>query len=124
VAGRLSGPLPGQGTVHPVVRWGDPVMHRVQRPVTDYDDELRRLVADLVATMYAADGVGLAACQIGVDLSVFVFDCPDETGTRHQGVAAGSTTPRRAASPFPGPSCRAPVRRTPGWTASTPTARR
>jgi peptide deformylase len=86
VAGRLSGPLPGQGTVHPVVRWGDPVMHRVQRPVTDYDDELRTLVADLVATMYAADGVGLAACQIGVDRSVFVFDCPDATGTHHQGV--------------------------------------
>ena len=36
--------------------------------------------------MYAADGVGLAACQIGVDLAVFVFDCPDESGTPHRGV--------------------------------------
>lgn len=78
--------LPSQGTVHPVVRWGDPVMHRVQQPVLVFDDDLRRLVADLVATMYAADGVGLAACQIGADRSVFVFDCPDATGTRHQGV--------------------------------------
>ena len=36
--------------------------------------------------MYAADGVGLAACQIGVDLAVFVFDCPDESGERTVGV--------------------------------------
>ena len=34
----------------------------------------------MVATMYAADGVGLAACQIGVDRAVFVFDCPDDDG--------------------------------------------
>ena len=40
----------------------------------------------MVATMYAADGVGLAACQIGVDLAVFVFDCPDDDGTIHRGV--------------------------------------
>ena len=54
--------------------------------MTAYDDELRALVADMVATMYAADGVGLAACQIGVDLAVFVFDCPDERGERTVGV--------------------------------------
>ena len=51
-----------------------------------YGEELRSLVADLVATMYAADGVGLAACQIGIDLSVFVFDCPDAEGRRVAGV--------------------------------------
>ena len=61
-------------------------MHRPQQPVTAFDDELRALVADMVATMYAADGVGLAACQIGVDLAVFVFDCPDATGERRVGV--------------------------------------
>jgi peptide deformylase len=80
------GPLPEGGTVRPMTRWGTPVMHRPQQPVTSYDDELRELVADMVATMYAADGVGLAACQIGVDLAVFVFDCPDETGERTVGV--------------------------------------
>ena len=78
--------LPQNGTVRPVTRWGTDVMHRPQQPVTAFDDELRSLVADMVATMYAADGVGLAACQIGVDRSVFVFDCPDDTGTLHQGV--------------------------------------
>jgi peptide deformylase len=81
-----SAELPAGGTVHPVTRWGTEVMHRKARPVTSYDEELRSLVADMVATMYAADGVGLAACQIGVDLAVFVFDCPDESGSIHRGV--------------------------------------
>jgi len=78
--------LPGGGTVRPITRWGAPVMHRMQEPVTAFDDELRGLVADMVATMYAADGVGLAACQIGADRSVFVVDCPDEQGVRRHGV--------------------------------------
>ena len=78
--------LPPGGTVRPVTRWGTPVMHRMQEPVETFDDELRSLAADMVATMYAADGVGLAACQIGVDRSVFVFDCPDDTGVRTAGV--------------------------------------
>lgn len=80
------GLLPEGGTVRPMTRWGDPVMHRAQQPVTSYDEALRSLVADMVATMYAADGVGLAACQIGVDLAVFVFDCPDQSGERTVGV--------------------------------------
>ena len=80
------GPLPEGGSVRPVVRWGTPVMHRGQVDVTTYDDELRGLVADLVATMYAADGVGLAACQVGVDLRVFVFDCHDASDERTVGV--------------------------------------
>jgi peptide deformylase len=78
--------LPEGGTVRPMTRWGDPVMHRPARPVTEFDESLRSLAADMVATMYAAEGVGLAACQIGVDLAVFVFDCPDESGTAYQGV--------------------------------------
>lgn len=80
------GPLPAGGAVRPVVRWGTPVMHRRQADVTAYDDDLRALVADLVATMYAADGVGLAACQVGVDLRVFVFDCHEPSGERTVGV--------------------------------------
>jgi peptide deformylase len=78
--------LPEGGTVRPITRWGEPVMHRKQEPIEDFGEDLRTLVADMVATMYAAEGVGLAACQIGRDLSVFVFDCPDDNGVRHQGV--------------------------------------
>jgi len=80
------GPLPEGGAVRPMTRWGTPVMHRRQADVTTYDDDLRTLVADMVATMYAADGVGLAACQVGVDLRVFVFDCPDDAGDHTVGV--------------------------------------
>jgi len=80
------GPLPAGGTVRPITRWGTPVMHRPQAAVTSYDDALAALAADMVATMYAAEGVGLAACQIGEDVSMFVFDCPDEEGVRTVGV--------------------------------------
>jgi peptide deformylase len=80
------GPLPEGGTVRPITRWGSEVMHHANPPVTSYDDDLRALVADMVATMYAADGVGLAACQVGVDLAVFCFDCHDSSGERTVGV--------------------------------------
>ena len=80
------GRLPEGGTVRPMTRWGAPVMHRPQQRVTSYDDALRALAADMVATMYAADGVGLAACQIGEDVAMFVFDCPNADGQHVVGV--------------------------------------
>jgi peptide deformylase len=85
-AARISDELPEGGTVRSMTRWGEEVMHHPARPVTSYDEELRALAADMTATMYAADGVGLAACQIGVDLAVFVFDCPDASGRSTVGV--------------------------------------
>ena len=72
--------------IHPIRVVGDPVLHHATRPVTDFDDALRTLVADMYETMAAANGVGLAANQIGVDLRVFVYDCPDDEGERHKGV--------------------------------------
>ena len=80
------GLLPDGGTVRPMTRWGTPVMHMPQKRVTEHDDTLRDLVADMVATMYAADGVGLAACQVGEDVAMFVFDCPDDDHRRVVGV--------------------------------------
>ena len=69
------------GTVRPIVTYGsDPVLHRPCAPVTEFDESLRRLVLDMFASMEAADGVGLAANQIGVDARVFVMDCPDAEG--------------------------------------------
>jgi peptide deformylase len=61
-------------------------MGRALLAVTVFDEALASLVADMVATMYAAEGVGLAANQIGVDSAVFVFDCPDATGRHTVGV--------------------------------------
>ena len=72
--------LPGRydGVARPIVTYGsNPVLHRPCLPVTAFDEALRRLVLDLFASMTAADGVGLAANQIGVDARVFVIDCPD-----------------------------------------------
>jgi peptide deformylase len=74
------------GTVLPITRWGTPVMHARTRPVTEFDDRLHDLLRDMFATMAAAEGVGLAATQVGVDLAVFVFDCPDDDHVRHVGV--------------------------------------
>jgi peptide deformylase len=64
---------------------GDPVLTRVSRPVTSFDDSLSTLIDDMFATMEVASGVGLAAPQVGVDLAVFVYDCPDSAGERHVG---------------------------------------
>ena len=58
--------------VRPVVLYPDPVLLRPTRPVEKVDDEVRQLVADLVETMIAAPGVGLAANQIGVSRRVCV----------------------------------------------------
>ena len=75
------------GTVRPITRWGTPVMHARTRPVTEFDDELHSPGAGTCSPPWtAAEGVGLAATQVGVDLAVFVFDCPDDDHERHVGV--------------------------------------
>lgn len=65
-----------RGTVRPIRKLGDPVLRSTAEHVTAFDDSLRRLLDDMFASMYAADGVGLAANQIGVGYDVFVYDCP------------------------------------------------
>ncbi|HEV2781250.1 MAG TPA: peptide deformylase [Actinophytocola sp.] len=72
--------------VRPIRIVGDPVLHQPTRRVETFDDELRTLVADMFDTMAAANGVGLAANQVGVDLRVFVYDCPDDDGARRRGL--------------------------------------
>ena len=66
--------------IQPIRLFGDPVLVTPAAPVTDFDKEIRQLVADLMATMHDAPGAGLAAPQIGVPLRVFVWDINDETG--------------------------------------------
>lgn len=73
--------------VRPVVRLPDPVLKRATRPITEIDDAVRALAADLVDTMRASPAcVGLAANQIGVDLRAF---CVDVTGHRKARSCAG-----------------------------------
>ncbi|MEV6651624.1 peptide deformylase [Streptomyces sp. NPDC051219] len=79
-------PIPGSsGFVRTMSLLGDPVLHGACEPVTDFGPALSRLIEDMYATMYAAEGVGLAANQIGVPLRVFVYDCPDDEDVRHVG---------------------------------------
>ncbi|WUH99754.1 peptide deformylase [Spirillospora sp. NBC_00431] len=74
------------GQARPITLVGTPVLHQPCRPVEGFDTALKELVDDMFASMYEAEGVGLAANQLGVDLRVFVYDCPDEDGERHKGV--------------------------------------
>ena len=70
--------------VRPVRIYGDPVLRQKSAPVTEFDDSLRSLVADLYDTMEAYNGVGLAANQVGVAQRVFVVDVPQEDGSRER----------------------------------------
>jgi peptide deformylase len=61
-------------TLRPIVKYGDPVLHSPAAPVESVDDSIRALFDDMVETMYAAPGIGLAAPQVGVPLRVIVID--------------------------------------------------
>ena len=58
-----------------IVKYGDPVLEAPGDPVTEFDDKLKKLVADMFETMYAAPGVGLAAPQVGISKRLYVMDC-------------------------------------------------
>jgi peptide deformylase len=66
--------------IYPIRTFGDPVLRTPTALVQEIDDGIRRLVADMIDTMYDAPGVGLAAPQIGVSKRVAVFDAQDGTG--------------------------------------------
>jgi peptide deformylase len=60
--------------IHPIVKYGDPVLETPTKPVENFDQELQKLIDDMFESMYAAQGVGLAAPQIGTNLRVAVID--------------------------------------------------
>jgi peptide deformylase len=60
--------------LRPIVRFGGPGLHASAAPVAAFDDNLQKLIDDMIDTMYAAPGIGLAATQIGVPLRVCVID--------------------------------------------------
>src|SRR4051812_27538322 len=108
-----------QGAARPITYYGAPVLHRRCADVTEFDQALSDLIDDMFASMYAAAGVGLAANQVGVDLRVFVYDCPDDDGTRHVGhvvnprlqaasALAGTVTEVEGCLSVPGPRAEVP----------------
>ena len=58
-----------------IAEYPAPVLAKIGAPVEKFDDELNRLVAEMFETIYASEGVGLAAPQIGLSLRLFVMDC-------------------------------------------------
>jgi peptide deformylase len=60
--------------IREIVQYGDPVLRQRCRPVTEVDAALVELAADMLETMHDANGVGLAAPQIGIDLRLAVID--------------------------------------------------
>ena len=60
--------------IYPIVKYGQAVLERPAQPVKEFNSDLEKLVADMFETMYAANGVGLAAPQIGISLRLCVID--------------------------------------------------
>jgi len=60
--------------IRPIIRYGEPLLHRRAEPVAEVAADVQALIDDMVQTMYAAPGIGLAAPQVGVPLRLFVVD--------------------------------------------------
>ena len=61
--------------IRKIIEYPENVLAQIGKPVTEFDEELEKLCADMFETMYDAEGVGLAAPQIGLNLRLFVMDC-------------------------------------------------
>lgn len=80
------------GSPRPITRWGEAnVLHNPTQQVTDFGPDLWNLLGDMFATNTAANGAGLAAPQIGVDLAVFVYECHDAFGRERRGLVCNPT---------------------------------
>lgn len=64
--------------IRPILTVPDPILKEVSKPVAEVTDETRALMDDMLETMYAAPGIGLAAVQIGVPINVIVMDLARE----------------------------------------------
>ncbi len=107
----------------PILRYPDPRLHTVASPVAAVDERIRRLVDDMLETMYAADGVGLAATQVDVHERVIVMDTSeqrdqplvlinpeivgrsDETARRRGRLPVGAADLRQRRAPCPRHAC-------------------
>ncbi|WP_309070824.1 peptide deformylase [Arthrobacter sp.] len=77
--------------VRPITIAGEPVLHQRAGEVEQFDDELRQLIADMYETMDEANGVGLAAPQIGVGLRIFVYGMVNDDDVPPRGVLVNPT---------------------------------
>jgi peptide deformylase len=61
----------------PIICYPDPRLHKIAKPVKEFDDRLKKIVADMAHTMYEAPGVGLAATQVDIHERIIVIDVSD-----------------------------------------------
>ena len=80
--------------IYPIVKYGDPILEKPGTAVTTFDSQLEELAEDMFASMYAAQGIGLAAPQIGKSMRFAVVDVT--AGKNPEGFAR-----KRAAFPSP-----------------------
>jgi peptide deformylase len=73
--------------VHQIVLLGDPILREKAKKISRFDAALPKLVADMFETMHAAQGIGLAAPQIGMSIRVCVVECADKEAGKHYKVA-------------------------------------
>jgi peptide deformylase len=82
--------------IRPILRYGERPLHQPAADVAAFDDKLQRLIDDMIETMYAAPGIGLAATQVGVPLRVFVVDVSVGRDTKDLTVMINPTFVERA----------------------------
>lgn len=80
--------------VRAITMVGHRALHQPTKKVKEITDEIRTLVDDMFETMEAAEGVGLAANQVGVRLRIFVYDCPDASGEYQRGLVVNPVLER------------------------------
>ena len=80
--------------VRPITVIGHKALHSPTKKVKEVTEEIRTLVADMYDTMEAAEGVGLAANQVGSRLRIFVYDCPVPDGPNARGVVVNPVLER------------------------------
>jgi len=71
---KFAGLYPGRKMILPILQYGDPVLRAKGKRIEEIDDRIRELAANMIETMHAAHGVGLAAQQIGEALKLTVLD--------------------------------------------------
>ena len=86
-----------------ILKYPDPKLHRVAAPVKGVDDEIRALVDDMLATMYEAEGIGLAATQVDVHQRVIVIDTSEQRDRPLCGPKVACVSSRAASVAVGGP---------------------
>ena len=70
--------------IRPILKYGSPELEIKSTPITRFDEEIKTLAEDMLETMYAAPGIGLAAAQVGVNLRLMVIDITGGDEKGHQ----------------------------------------